>query len=83
MKIGCLSWANPFMWLIASIYHIWTIIIAFKVSLLSGILTLFLPILSNIYWFIKMWGENTLYCLLAIFVFIGKTIIYLLYKQES
>ena len=75
MRLGCLSWALPLMWIIGSIYHIWTIIIAFKTSFLAGVLTIFLPGLANIYWFFKMWGENWIYTCLALFVLAGAIIL--------
>jgi hypothetical protein len=51
----------------ALVTHIWTVIIAFNESgFIGGILTLFLPFLSEIYWMIKMFGENDLYAYIAL-----------------
>ena len=40
---------------------IWTIIIGFSKGAISGLVTLFLPILSSLYWMVKMFGENNAY----------------------
>lgn len=46
----------------ATITHIWTVIIAFTESgIFAGILTFIFPLLSEIYWMIKMFGENDIY----------------------
>jgi hypothetical protein len=51
----------------AIITHIWTVIIAFNESgFLGGIITLIFPVLSEIYWMIKMFGENDLYAYIAL-----------------
>ncbi len=51
----------------AIIYHLWTAIIGFSEGgFLGGLLTLFLPVLSEIYWFFKMLGENEAYTIVAI-----------------
>ena len=45
-----------------SITHIWTAIIAFKINgLFACILSLLFPFLSEIYWMIRMFGENNTY----------------------
>jgi hypothetical protein len=50
----------------AIITHIWTVIIAFSHSgILGGIVTLFLPFLSELYWMIKMFGHNDTYAYIA------------------
>ena len=51
------------------LYHIWTVVIAFDHGFWSGIITLFLPILSEIYWIFKMFGENNLYSILGLISF--------------
>lgn len=65
----------------ALITHLWTVIIAFnEAGILGGIITLFLPFLSEVYWMIKMFGENDTYAyialvhlvLSALFAIIGK-----------
>ena len=65
----------------AIITHIWTVIIAFKAGgMLAGIISLFLPVLSELYWMIKMFGENDTYAytalvhviLSALFTLVGK-----------
>ena len=51
----------------AIITHIWTVIIGFQeAGFFGGILTLILPFLSEIYWTIKMFGENQLYATIAL-----------------
>ena len=51
----------------ATITHIWTVIIAFTESgFLGGIISLFLPFLSELYWMFKMFGENDTYAYLAL-----------------
>lgn len=50
----------------ALITHIWTVIIGFtEAGFWGGIITLFLPFLSEIYWMIKMFGVNDLYAWIA------------------
>lgn len=65
----------------AIITHIWTVIIAFTTSgIIAGLLSLFLPVLSEIYWLFQMFGKNDTYAyialvhliLSAIFVIFGK-----------
>jgi len=51
----------------AIITHIWTVIIAFTESgFFGGIISLFLPFLSELYWMFKMFGENDTYAYLAL-----------------
>ncbi|RDI58308.1 CDP-diacylglycerol--serine O-phosphatidyltransferase [Flavobacterium glaciei] len=51
----------------AIITHIWTVIIAFtETGFFSGILSLFLPFLAEIYWMFKMFGINNLYACIAL-----------------
>lgn len=51
----------------AIITHIWTIIIAFIYGgFWGGIITLFLPFLSELFWMIKMFGQNNLYAVIAL-----------------
>ncbi len=51
----------------AIITHIWTVIIAFKAGgMIAGIISLFLPVLSELYWMIKMFGENDTYAYTAL-----------------
>jgi len=51
----------------ALITHVWTVIIAFQVGgFWAGILSLFLPFLSELYWMFKMFGENNLYAYIAL-----------------
>lgn len=51
----------------AIITHVWTVIIAFNEAGLFGcIVTLFLPALAEIYWMIKMFGENDTYAVIAL-----------------
>jgi len=64
---------NIGFWIVLIVYHGWTLIIALKASTLAFILTLIFPIISNIYWFIKM-IDNSLYFWLAISVIIIKVV---------
>jgi len=51
----------------AIITHIWTVVIAFTESgLFGGIVTLFLPFLSELYWMFSMFGENDTYAYIAL-----------------
>ena len=51
----------------AIITHIWTVIIGFsEAGFWGGLATLFLPFLAEVYWMIKMFGENDLYAYIAL-----------------
>lgn len=51
----------------AIITHIWTVIIAFnEAGFLGGVLTLFLPLLGELYWMFKKFGENDTYAYIAL-----------------
>lgn len=51
----------------ASIVHIWTVIVAFQQSgFLAAIVSLFAPILSEIYWMLRMWDSDSTYAQLAL-----------------
>jgi len=51
----------------AIITHIWTVIIAFdEAGFIGGLLSLFLPVLSELYWTFKMFGENDTYAYIAL-----------------
>ena len=51
----------------AIITHIWTVIIAFSEGgFLGGIITLFLPVLGELYWMFRMFGENNTYAIIAL-----------------
>ncbi len=51
----------------ALIMHIWTAYIAFTIGgLLAGIISLFLPVIAEIYWVYKLMGHNSTYVTLAI-----------------
>lgn len=51
----------------ANVTHIWTVIIAFtEAGFVGGVLTLFMPFLGEIYWMIKMFGENDIYAYIAL-----------------
>jgi hypothetical protein len=51
----------------AIITHIWTVIIAFsEAGFFGGILTLFMPVLGELYWMFKMFGENDTYAYTAL-----------------
>jgi len=59
------------MWILGTIYHLWTVIIAFKSSIVAGIVTLVLPAISELYWFFATLGDNAVYTTLAIVFTIG------------
>ena len=51
----------------AIITHIWTVIIGFQeAGFWGGVITLLLPGISEIYWMIKMFGENNVYAYIAL-----------------
>lgn len=51
----------------ALITHVWTVIIAFQESgIIGGILTLLMPVLAELYWMFKMFGENDTYAYIAL-----------------
>lgn len=51
----------------AIITHIWTVIIAFSSAGFWGaFVTLLLPFLSEVYWMLKMFGENDIYAFIAL-----------------
>jgi len=54
------------IWILGIVYHLWTVIIAFQYGIISAIATFFLPVLSQIYWFFKMWDVNTPYIVVSI-----------------
>jgi hypothetical protein len=66
MKAFLISISGIFM-ITALITHIWTVIIAFSEGgFFSGIISLFLPFLSELYWMFKMFGENDTYAYIAL-----------------
>lgn len=51
----------------AFITHIWTVIIAFEEGgFWGGVISLFMPFLSELYWTFKMFGENNTYAWIAL-----------------
>ncbi len=51
----------------ALITHIWTVVIAFKEGgFISGAISFFFPVISEIYWMFKMFGVNNLYAYIAL-----------------
>lgn len=49
------------------ITHIWTVIIAFEEGgFWSGVISLFMPFLAELYWTFKMFGENNTYAWIAL-----------------
>ncbi len=51
----------------AIITHLWTVIIAFgHGGFLAGIISLFLPVLSELFWMIKMFTTNPFYSVIAL-----------------
>ncbi|WP_291073004.1 hypothetical protein [Empedobacter sp. UBA5987] len=52
----------------AVITHFWTVIIAFsEAGFFGGLITLFIPFLSEIFWMFKMFGVNNFYAYTALF----------------
>lgn len=71
--------AYPVIGILGLIIHIWTIVIAYNVSgLIGAIVTLIFPVLSQIYWFIKVWSFAgtvlNFYCI-AILAYVGGFIV--------
>ncbi len=77
--------------LIASLYqvfvttailtHIWTVIIAFiHGGFLAGVVSLFLPFLSEIYWMFKMFGTNDFYAIVALIHLILSVVFFFAYR---
>ena len=68
---GIAYWAAS---LLGMAIHLWTIVIAFKISgIIATILTFIFPVLSEIYWFFKIGsnlGFGNIYCL-SIMAYIG------------
>lgn len=63
--------------IIASIYpvfeitaiatHIWTVVIAFNAGgFFAGVASFFLPVLSEIYWIVKMFGSNDVFVFIVL-----------------
>lgn len=49
------------------ITHLWTVVIAFSIGgFFAGLISLFLPFLSELYWMFKMFGVNDLYAIVAL-----------------
>ena len=60
--------AYPIMGILGLVIHVWTILIAFAMSgLVGAVITLMVPVLAQIFWFIKAWSLAgtvlNLYCL--------------------
>jgi len=51
----------------ATIVHIWTVVLAFtEGGFWGGVLSLFLPVLSELYWMITLWESHPDYAILAL-----------------
>lgn len=65
--IGIIALAWIAAWILGMIIHVWTIMISFAVSgMLAAVITLALPVLSEIYWFLSVGsnvGFGTTYCI--------------------
>ena len=71
---------------LAAVVHVWTVIIAFKISgFWAALLSFFFPFISQIFWVIKTFGENMMYFYVVLATFsvalIG-TIIRLVLKEK-
>jgi hypothetical protein len=68
----------------AIIFHLWTTYIAFSEGgFLSGIFTMCFPVIGEIYWMIKMWGENDTYTTIAIIHLIGAFFYAILFGNKN
>lgn len=56
---------------IAIIFHLYIAYIGFKHGVFSGLLTLCLPVISEIYWIIKLWSTNPEIKITALIILIG------------
>ena len=66
MKKGSGDWIDAAFIAFVLIFHIWTTVIAYERGGADrAIVTFILPGLSEIVWLIKLWGHNTLYCVLC------------------
>lgn len=55
----------------ATILHFWTTYIAYTESgFFAALVTLIIPVLSEVYWMFKMFGENNVYAWVALLHFI-------------
>lgn len=53
-------------------FHIWTTIIAFSEGgFWGGVLTFVIPVLSELYWMVKMWDTSSTYTIVCIIHLIG------------
>lgn len=65
--------------IIGLVFHIWTVVIAISNGgFLSGFITFILPVFSEIYWMVKMWGENDPYTTLGIISFVPWVLYFLM-----
>jgi hypothetical protein len=78
---GLVLVAMPFLNILGVVIHIYTIVTAFTFSGLFGaIITLFVPVIGQIYWFFSIWsaiGLDNLFCI-TILSYIGLWIIVLI-----
>lgn len=66
MRAFIISIAGVFS-ITALITHLWTVVIAFSIGgFFAGLMSLFLPFLSELYWMFKMFGVNDLYAIVAL-----------------
>lgn len=64
------------------IFHLWTTYYAItEGGFFAGILSFILPFLSEIYWCIKMWGEDSTYTTLACVHLVGSLVFSILKKD--
>jgi hypothetical protein len=72
--IGIIALAWIAAWILGLVIHVWTIMISFAVSgLFAAVLTLALPVLSEIYWFSTVGsnlGFGTVYCV-SVMAYVG------------
>ena len=51
----------------AFVTHIWTTIIAFnEAGMFAGVVSMFLPLLAELFWMFKMFGVNNTYAYIAL-----------------
>lgn len=78
---------TPFLTMIfilsVALTFIWTTIIGFSNGIIAGILTMSLPIISSLYWMIKMFGENNAYSYTVLVQLIVTALVYLLFLRKG
>ncbi len=70
--------------LIYTSFHFWTVFIAYKESgILTALVTFFIPLLGEIYWFFAMMGENWIYVIISAIANLYAFITWLEYEKDK